>query len=206
MDVHDPPREPVEERGRKDPHVAGQHDDLGAVLVEEVRGLGGVGRGDHRDAGPLGPADSGRLGPARDDAGDVDVGGVDQRLEIRALARDEDADLQRRVTPSPSITLPATNPGVPPRSSAVSATSTDSGTTTQAKPRPMLKTRHISSFSTPSEASQPNTGWRSHAPVSISAARPAGNWRARLPGMPPPVMCAMPRTSTVRVSSAIARA
>ena len=71
--------------------------------------------------GPLGPADPGGLRAARDHAGHVDVGGVDQRLEVGALAGDEDADPQRRVTPSPSTTRPATNPGVPPRSSAVSA-------------------------------------------------------------------------------------
>ena len=64
--------------------------------------------------------------------------------------------------------------------------------TTAQKPMPRLKTRRSSSSST-WRASHANTGGRSHASQSISARRPSGRTRSRLPAMPPPVTCAKAR-------------
>ena len=133
MHVHDPARESVEERRREDPHVPGEHDELGAVLVRGMR--------------PSRPRRSSRSpgrrpvlrdrrrapGPARDDARHVDVRGVDQRLEVRALAGDEHPTFSGGSPPRPRRPS-GDEPRVPPRSSASSATSVDSDATTARTP------------------------------------------------------------------------
>jgi hypothetical protein len=56
------------------------------VLVEERGGLVLVGRRGRRDARRRRPLEAAGPRPARDDTGDLDVGRVDQRLEVGALA------------------------------------------------------------------------------------------------------------------------
>jgi hypothetical protein len=90
-------------------HEAGEHHQVHVELVQPVshrliaRGAVGVVRDgedpslDPRGTSALEPA---RLAPARRHAHDLDaltVHGVEQRLEVRPLARDEDGDPERHV-------------------------------------------------------------------------------------------------------------
>src|SRR5436309_1955441 len=180
--VQDAAGKALEERCRQELHVAREDDELDASLGEPFRELlvpplsrlelhhwkgGGL------DSGPRGPVERLRLrvvGRDRDDR----QARVEQRLQVRPLAADEDAD--HRISPMTSS---------PPASAA--------GTTAQ-KPMPRLKTCRSSASST-CRASQSKTAGRSQAPQSISAWRPSGSTRERLPRMPPPVTFASARTS-----------
>ena len=132
MDVDDPLREAVEERVREQVHVAGADDQADAVGLEPGghRGVALLAapaqledRG--RDPGRLGALERAHAGPVRRDGGDRQPL-VDQRLQVRPLAGDEDADHSTRPITSRS-------PG--------------SATTAQ-KPMPRLKTRRSSSSAT----------------------------------------------------------
>ncbi len=104
VDVDDPAREALEEACGEELHVAGADDELDAVLLEPVghrqcraprgrRSRRARRRG--RDPGRARRARArARLGPVRGDRGDRQAG-VDQRLQVRALAADEHADHAR---------------------------------------------------------------------------------------------------------------
>ena len=74
--------------------------------------------------------------------------------------------------------------------------SAKNGATIITKPIPPLKTRSISASATlPSRCSQGKTGGKSQLPRFTNTRRLAGNMRGTLSTMPPPVMCARPRTT-----------
>ena len=102
MDVDDPVRPRVGERRREDLHVAGQHDEVDAVLVEQGRlhlcllgrlGVRGHGQVEELDAEPRG--DVGVVGVVADDEGDVDgqlagaPAGEEVVQAVRLLRREE---------------------------------------------------------------------------------------------------------------------
>ena len=136
MRVHDPV-EALEERGPQQVHVPGADDQRHAVSDEPV-GHGRVSllaalvvvelERRARDSGRLGPLERPRTGSVRGDRRHGQPR-VDQRLQVRALARDEHAD---------HVTRPITSPA--PASAA--------GTTAHI-PIPTLNTRRCSSSLTP---------------------------------------------------------
>ena len=140
MGVHDPV-EALEERGPQQVHVARADDERHAVPDEPV-GHGRVSllaalvvvelEDGRRDAGRCGPLERPRAGLVRRDRRDGQPR-VDQRLQVRALARDEHAD---------HVTRPITSPA--PASAA--------GTTAHI-PIPTLNTRRCSSSLTPCSVS-----------------------------------------------------
>ncbi len=81
------------------------------------------------------------------------------------------------------------------------AAAASSGATTITKPIPMLKVRRISASSTAAARwMAAKIGGEGHARGSIRARRPAGSTRGRFSVMPPPVMWAIARTRTSRIS------
>ena len=91
------------------------------------------------------------------------------------------------------------------RSTASALASPASAGTTAQNPTPRLKTRRISSSGTPPEERiNPKTAGSSQTEASMRAPRPP-RARGRLPGRPPPVMCAIPRTSTASRRARISR-
>src|SRR5215213_10661423 len=105
VDVHDPPGEAADEGRREELHEPGQDDQLDAPLLEPVRerlvaprAVGLLGQREDRglDMRLLGPFEPTRLRAARHNAYDLDpvapVDALEQRLEIRALPRDQDCD------------------------------------------------------------------------------------------------------------------
>src|SRR4051794_37882334 len=104
MHVHDLVRKAPDEPRREQLHEAGQHHEPGAAALDPVAedgvALGPVAvvllREDRSlDARGTRPLESARVGAVRADAGDLHVlamEGVDQRLEVAPLARDEDGD------------------------------------------------------------------------------------------------------------------
>ena len=100
------------------------------------------------------------------------------------------AESDARVSPCAAAT---------PRAAAASAT-------TSAMPMPQLNTRSISSAATPPvRASQANTGGSRQQAASSTATVPSGSTRGRLPGRPPPVMCAAAFSSPARCSASSGR-
>lgn len=97
MDINQAPAE-TGHHGRRDPlQVPGEdHEPRVAHGGENLVGVRGI--GEHRDghARPARPLERRRVRAARDDAGDArDVGAaqpLEQRLEVRPAARDEDRD------------------------------------------------------------------------------------------------------------------
>ncbi len=85
-------------------------------------------------------------------------------------------------------------------SSAVAASASPAATTTH-MPMPQLKTRSISAATPPVRASQAKTGGGAQAVASSTASVPAGSTRGRLPGSPPPVMCAAAFTRPARCAA-----
>ncbi len=123
MDVHDPLREAREERRPQQVHVAGADDELDAAAVEPVRHRG-VARvavrvlaraGTSRSRRPRRSARASARAPSTFDA-TATTGrlGVEQRLQVRPLARDEHADHARTILPitssSPGSRTTATIP------------------------------------------------------------------------------------------------
>src|SRR4051812_25979913 len=104
VDIDDRVREARNEAGRQQLHKPRQHDQLGAERLDPVRQrcvalrtVGVVGRREHRglDAGGARPLQTPGLRPIRahpDDLDVVPVQRVDQRLQVAALARDENHD------------------------------------------------------------------------------------------------------------------
>src|SRR5581483_11267150 len=169
-------------------HVSGKDDELDAARLQPLREgdvallpalVVGGGEDGGLDTGCLGALERTHARLVRGD-GDDRQARVEQRLEVRPLAAHEDAD---------HAILPIT-----------SSPGSASGTTAQ-KPIPRLKTRRSSSSST-WRASQAKTGGRSHESQSISALRPAGRTRSRLPRIPPPVTCANARARPRRLRAA----
>ena len=79
---------------------------------------------------------------------------------------------------------------------------TSSRRTTAISPTPRLKTRAISSSSiSPRRWISRKIRGTSQLPRSTTASQPVGSTRLRLPGMPPPVMCAIACTPTARQSA-----
>ena len=104
MDVEDPVGEARHEAGVEDRHVAGEHHELDPLLGQPVA-HGGVARGARpelraqedprrhaRGPGALERARRGLIAGHGDDLDLAAVDAVEQRLEVRALARGEDAD------------------------------------------------------------------------------------------------------------------
>ena len=206
-------REPVEERGRQEPHVAGEHRRArrrgrsrkrGASRASSVVAVAG------KPARSAPARRRGGVGPAGDDARPTSMLGGRRSAPGGSCPRPRSArrPSAQRSRRSPSITpCRPRSPAVPRRrSSAAAPARVGLGHDDAAKPTPQLKTRRISSSSTPSDGqpaehrlAAPRRRCRSRAP------RPSGNWRGRLPGMPPPVTWAMPRTSTAPSSAATSR-
>src|SRR5207237_3432692 len=126
-------------------------------MAGEVEGCGGDAGGARADE---------RVGvlAVRGDGADGQAG-IEQRLQVGAMAADEHADHTIR---------------------PITSSSEMGSATTAQKPIPRLNTRR-SSFSSTWRASQAKTGGRCHEPHSSSALRPTGSTRPRLPAMPPPV-------------------
>ena len=167
VDVHDAVREAREKRRREQMHVAGEHD--------RARRRAPRARSPSRDRAPRGStwqssAEGGGRDPCgactNESVGVLPVGGdrsdrqarVDQRLQVRAVPGDEDADHAiRPITSSPGA----------------------GSATTAHQPIPRLKTRRSSSSAT-WRASQPNTGGRGQESQSISACVPVGENAAQV--------------------------
>ena len=152
---------------REEVHVAREHDELDAVLLEPAwpsrgrapRGRMAVERERRRRDARLAcrAIERVRVLAVRGD-GDDRQAVVDQRLQVRAVAGDEDADHTiRPITVSPGC----------------------ASATTAHQPMPRLKTRRSSSSST-CRASQAKTGGRAHASQSSSARVPAGRTRVEV--------------------------
>src|ERR687887_1353069 len=182
MDIDDALGKALEERLREQGHVTGEDDEVNTPELEPVRELAvaclTVGVAVQLEDAGRDPG--GRRALERRHAGLVGrdcrnrQAGVDQRLQVRAPAGDEDADH---------------------RSSPMTSVPTGASGTTAHMPIPTLKTRLSSSSSTPRSVSQANTGGRSQLSQSMRASTPAGSTRDTLPRMPPPVTCASARTS-----------
>ena len=112
MHVHDPPGEAADEARREQLHEPGEHDELHLALLEPagerlvaLGSVGLVGQREHRrlDPRPLGPLEPASVRAARHDADDLDpvpaVHVVDERLEVRPLARDQDCPNGAQLTP-----------------------------------------------------------------------------------------------------------
>ena len=81
-----------------------------------------------------------------------------------------------------------------------------SGGTTAATPTPMLNVANISSRAMrPPRARTLKMGGTGHAAVSMRTRRAGGRIRTRLPGSPPPVMWAAPRSHSAPASACSAR-
>ena len=115
MDVEDPVGEARHEAGVEDRHVAGEHDELDAPRDQPVA-HGGVARGARAELraqegprrhpcrmGALERPRRGLIAGHRDDLDLAAVDAVEQRLEIRALARGEDADFHAATRPGRSL-------------------------------------------------------------------------------------------------------
>ena len=107
VDVDDAVREAGEEAGRQQLHVAGADDEADAVLLEPVRHHGVAllaarelveREGGRRHVRPFGPLERARIRPRGGDGVDGQPR-VEERLEIRALAADEDADHPATILP-----------------------------------------------------------------------------------------------------------
>src|SRR5439155_1657963 len=91
----------------------------------------------------------------------------------------------------PSRTSPIIHAATPARLAVAITASVSPRAATAIIPTPRLKTRRISpSDTSPARISTRNTGGHGQARASTTASHPAGSTRTRLPGMPPPVMCA----------------
>ncbi len=109
MDIEDGAGEALEESGCEDVHVTGADDECGALLDEPARHrevsclarleVGQLEYG-HGDSRPSRPLERVRAGHVARDARDRQAG-VDQRLEVRARAGDEDADHESEKTTPP---------------------------------------------------------------------------------------------------------
>src|SRR6266511_157465 len=190
MDIHDAVRKTVEERRGEQVHVSSEHDEVDTTKSEPIRNVAitrvpvAIAReleDAHRDSGLFRALERAYAALVAGDARNREAA-VDQRLEIRPFAADEDADHVRSIAP------------------ITSACDGASGTTAQ-NPIPRLKTRRSSSSSTPCSASHWKTAGRSQESHSMCASRPGDKTRERLPRMPPPVTCASARTSATARSS-----
>src|SRR5437764_3155472 len=190
VDVDDPVGEPLEERLRQQMHVAREDDEVNAAKLEPVGELRvavrairvALEREDaRRDAGGARPFERSHAVLIRRHACDREPR-VDQRLQVRPLAADEDTDH---------------------RSSPITSAPGGGSATTAHIPIPTLKTRRCSSSPIPCSVSQPKTRGRSHASQSMRASTSAGRTRDRLPTIPPPVTCASAFTSARARSSRI---
>jgi hypothetical protein len=86
-----------------------------------------------------------------------------------------------------------TQVATPAAAAAACAAGTASGGRAAMSPTPRLKTSRISPVeSLPPCCRMRNSGGSAQLPASTVAAVSAGNIRARLPAIPPPVMCAIP--------------
>src|SRR6266540_4198098 len=177
MHVDDAIRKAREKRSRQQVHVAREDDQLDAVLLEPAghdeiaflpRRVTVQRERRARDLRGARAVQRRRVLAVRSDGEDRQPG-IDQRLQVRPFARDEDSDHSFSILP-----MTSSSPG--------------SATTAQ-NPIPRLKTRRSSSSSTCC-ASQWKTGGRSQASQSILARTPTGTTRATFPAMPPPVTCA----------------
>src|SRR2546429_3473397 len=92
---------------------------------------------------------------------------------------------------APARPSPMIHAAVPARLAAPITASVSSRAATAIIPMPRLNTRRISpSDTSPARISTRNTGGHDHPRASTTASHPAGSTRTRLPGIPPPVMCA----------------
>src|SRR5438105_11080936 len=191
------------ELGAEDFIKASQHDQLDAGCpqgFEELPLAVGTARGGHavrhahRDGRPFGAADRRRFGVIAGHQhhayGKVWLArSIEQRLKVRAGARDENANPQRRNT-----TRSAWRGTTRPTSIALghSGRGSSPAPATKISPRPMLKTRSISSSEMPPRSCRTaKIGGTGQAPQLSSTETLSGRTRGRLPGMPPPVMWAM---------------
>ena len=115
VDVDDPVGEARHEARVEDRHVAGEHDELDPLLDQPVA-HGGIARGPRaelraqedprphaRGVGTLERARRALVAGNGDDLDLATVNAVQQRLEVRALARREDADPHAATRPSRSL-------------------------------------------------------------------------------------------------------
>ena len=105
MDIDEPIAPSRDKRAVEDAHISGQRDESDAALPQ--RGIGRRGEGlpallgnnAVRDPGAGGPPEARRLGAVADHENDFGRigrvgGGLDQRLQVRPAARDQNADLE----------------------------------------------------------------------------------------------------------------
>src|SRR5690606_17025604 len=112
-----------------------------------------------------------------------------------------------RTSPWPRATSPISTARWPAVRSVSIVRCASSGGTATPMPSPMLNVRSISASATfPPRWISPKIGGTSQLDRSTTASWWAPRARGRLPTMPPPVMWAMPCTSTTRSSSLMAGA
>ena len=192
--VEDPPGEPVDETRREDPHVARQHDQLDAVRAPGTRRSSVlVGGDERRDRGPLGALQPGRVRPG-------------SRPRRRPRCRAASISACRFVPIPRSARRPSAqhHPGALDQLAGDPAAGSRRARAPAAPARPTSARHHRDVADAevehaphlvlldaerrePAEHRRPlhELAGRSRTPT------PSGNWRARLPGMPPPVMCAI---------------
>ena len=219
------PREGAHEDGREQAHVAGQADELDAVLPQQADQLGvellarpaavvAEGRRDSRARARA----RGRAPPRHSRTTSDDLAAelaallrVDQGLQVRAPAADEDADVfvvgSLEDDPEPRDDRADDEARLAPPLERVLDVVQVLGETTTTMPMPMLKVRYISSSGTaPPFWISRKSGGTCQEPRRSRAPRPSGSTRGMLPGKPPPVMWASARTlSRSRSGSRAAR-
>ena len=182
MHVDDAPRETVEERGREELHVAGADDETDPLTDQPVS---------HHASRERGP-NSRRAGRPRSRPLLLRHGrahGLRERSPRRPRPRDcvREAPAGSSLRRSRARRSRAHDPPHHELAARVRHDREVADPEVEDAPELLLGTWR---------ASHSKTGGRSHALQSISAARPSGTIRARLPAMPPPVTWARPWTST----------
>ena len=104
MDINHPPAKARHRLRRHELEVSGEDDEVAAFEgAEQLGGVGGIAQHRRGHAGVPGPFQGAGVASIGDDAGDNNRGGVSgrpgegvqQRLQVRAAARNEDGDTHR---------------------------------------------------------------------------------------------------------------